>query len=87
MHPSYSSILRKVIKNLVKKNETSKNDLLKLSSQAFHSLAKCVAAVVVEGGEDALDVVRGFLRDAAQPTSDAHHMFALLALAEIGRHL
>ncbi|PZC73570.1 hypothetical protein B5X24_HaOG209399 [Helicoverpa armigera] len=55
--------------------------------QAFHSLAKCVAAVVVEGGSDALEVVRGFLRDAAQPTSDAHHMFALLALAEIGRHL
>lgn len=55
--------------------------------QAFHSLAKCVAAVVVEGGTDALDVVRGFLRDAAQPASDAHHMFALLALAEIGRHL
>ncbi|CAH0695118.1 unnamed protein product [Spodoptera exigua] len=55
--------------------------------QAFHSLAKCVAAVVVEGGSDALDVVRGFLRDIAHPASDAHHMFALLALAEIGRHL
>ncbi|XP_061708687.1 cullin-associated NEDD8-dissociated protein 1 isoform X1 [Cydia pomonella] len=55
--------------------------------QAFHSLAKCVAAVVTEGGSDALDVVRGFLRDATQPPSDAHHMFALLAVAEIGRHL
>lgn len=72
--------------------------------QAFHSLAKCIAAVVVEGGSrgagargvagslaaagpDAADAVRGFLRDAAHPPSDAHHMFALLALAEIGRHL
>ncbi|XP_053618217.1 cullin-associated NEDD8-dissociated protein 1 [Plodia interpunctella] len=55
--------------------------------QAFHSLAKCVAAVVVSGGEDALDVVREFLRDAARPPNDATHMFALLALAEIGRHL
>ncbi|CAH2050248.1 unnamed protein product, partial [Iphiclides podalirius] len=55
--------------------------------QAFHSLAKCVAAVVVEGGSDALDVVRGFMRDAAHPPSDAQHMFALLALAEIGRRL
>lgn len=55
--------------------------------QSFHSLAKCVAAVVVQGGADALDVVRGFLRDAAAPPNDAHHMFALLALAEIGRHL
>ncbi|XP_013176313.1 PREDICTED: cullin-associated NEDD8-dissociated protein 1 [Papilio xuthus] len=55
--------------------------------QAFHSLAKCVGAVVVEGGSDALDVVRGFLRDVQNPPSDNHHMFALLALAEIGRRL
>ncbi|XP_063834231.1 cullin-associated NEDD8-dissociated protein 1 [Ostrinia nubilalis] len=56
--------------------------------QAFHSLAKCVAAVVVAGGQaEALEVVRGFLRDAAHPPSDPTHMFALLALAEIGRHL
>ncbi|XP_061385735.1 cullin-associated NEDD8-dissociated protein 1 [Danaus plexippus] len=55
--------------------------------QAYHSLAKCVAAVVVSGGSDALDITRGFLKDAAQPRSDTHHMFALLALAEIGRHL
>ncbi|KAI5635757.1 TATA-binding protein interacting (TIP20) domain-containing protein [Phthorimaea operculella] len=55
--------------------------------QAFHSLAKCVGAVVAEGGEEAFDVVRGFLRDAERPPSDAHHMFALLALAEIGKHL
>lgn len=55
--------------------------------QAYHSLAKCVAAVVVAGGTDALDITRGFLRDAAQPPTDTQHMFALLALAEIGRHL
>ncbi|CAH2102688.1 unnamed protein product [Euphydryas editha] len=55
--------------------------------QAYHSLAKCVAAVVVAGGADALDITRGFLRDAAHPPADTHHMFALLALAEIGRHL
>ncbi|XP_041975254.1 cullin-associated NEDD8-dissociated protein 1 [Aricia agestis] len=54
--------------------------------QAYHSLAKCVAAVAV-GGAEALDITRGFLRDAAHPASDTHHMFALLALAEIGRHL
>ncbi|XP_045773917.1 cullin-associated NEDD8-dissociated protein 1 [Maniola jurtina] len=58
--------------------------------QAYHSLAKCVAAVVVSSGSDgsdALDITRGFLRDALQPHSDTQHMFALLALAEIGRHL
>lgn len=58
-----------------------------LPRQAYHSLAKCVAAVVAAGGSDALDITRGFLRDAAHPPSDTHHMFALLALAEIGRRL
>ncbi|GBP29292.1 Cullin-associated NEDD8-dissociated protein 1 [Eumeta japonica] len=65
------------------------NALPHLHKQAFHSLAKCVAAVVVsgEGGEAALEVVRSFLRDAQSPQADVHHMFALLAVAEIGRHL
>ncbi|XP_045528099.1 cullin-associated NEDD8-dissociated protein 1 [Pieris brassicae] len=58
--------------------------------QAYHSLAKCVAAVVVGGGSaggEALQTTRAFLRDAADPPSDTVHMFALLAIAEIGRHL
>ncbi|XP_026494754.2 cullin-associated NEDD8-dissociated protein 1 isoform X1 [Vanessa tameamea] len=58
-----------------------------LPRQAYHSLAKCVAAVVVSGGSDALDITRGFLSDASHPHADTQHMFALLALAEIGRHL
>ncbi|XP_038208414.1 cullin-associated NEDD8-dissociated protein 1 [Zerene cesonia] len=55
--------------------------------QAYHSLAKCVAAVVVGGGGEALQTTRAFLRDAADPPADTVHMFALLAIAEIGRHL
>ncbi|XP_048489474.1 cullin-associated NEDD8-dissociated protein 1 isoform X2 [Plutella xylostella] len=58
------------------------------TKQAFHSLAKCVAAVVVEaGGAEARAAVKQFLQDASEPTSDAAHMFALLAVAEIGKHL
>lgn len=69
-------------------NESGASIVLSSVLQAYHSLAKCVAAVVVSGGgADALDITRGFLRDAAQPPSDTQHMFALLALAEIGRHL
>ncbi|XP_050670753.1 cullin-associated NEDD8-dissociated protein 1 [Leptidea sinapis] len=60
--------------------------------QSYHSLAKCVAAVVVGGGgpgcaEQALHTTRAFLRDAADPPADTVHMFALLAVAEIGRHM
>lgn len=68
------------------------NALPHLHKQAFHSLAKCVAAVVCGGmnkpgsNADSMDVVRGFLRDAHKPPSDAHHMFSLLAIAEIGKH-
>ncbi|CAG9132398.1 unnamed protein product [Plutella xylostella] len=58
------------------------------TKQAFHSLAKCVAAVVVEaGGAEARAAVKQFLQDASEPSSDAAHMFALLAVAEIGKHL
>lgn len=63
------------------------NALPHLHKQAFHSLAKCVCALTVEEPADALLVVRQFLRDAHQPASDAHHMFALLGIAEIGRHI
>lgn len=55
--------------------------------QAFHSLAKCVSALTVETPVEALRVVQQFLQDAHSPTSDAHHMFALLGIAEIGRHM
>ncbi|CAK1544633.1 unnamed protein product [Leptosia nina] len=55
--------------------------------QSYHSLAKCVAAVVVGGGSEAIQTTRAFLRDAADPPADTVHMFALLAIAEIGRHL
>ncbi|CAG4965249.1 unnamed protein product [Colias eurytheme] len=55
--------------------------------QSYHSLAKCVAAVVVGGSGEALHTTRAFLRDAADPPADTVHMFALLAIAEIGRHL
>jgi len=55
--------------------------------QAFHSLAKCVAALTVTWQREALTVVEQFLRDVQNPRSDAQHIFALLIIGEIGRHM
>ena len=55
--------------------------------QAFHSLAKCVAALTVTWQQEALTVVEQFLRDVQNPRSDAQHIFALLVIGEIGRHM
>ncbi|XP_067009322.1 cullin-associated NEDD8-dissociated protein 1 [Anabrus simplex] len=58
-----------------------------LHKQAFHSLAKCVAALTVTCMQEALTVVEQFLRDVQNPRNDAQHIFALLIIGEIGRHV
>lgn len=58
-----------------------------LHKQAYHSLAKCVAALTAQFPEEALGVAHQFLRDLQHQRSDAHYMFALLVLGEIGRHM
>lgn len=55
--------------------------------QAFHSIAKCVAAVTVICPQEAVPVVNQFVNDIQRPKSDSVHLFALLALGEIGRHI
>lgn len=55
--------------------------------QAYHSLAKCVAALTITWRQEALAVVEQFLRDVQNPRSDAQHIFALLIIGEIGRHM
>lgn len=58
-----------------------------LHKQAFHSLAKCVAALTITWQQEALTVVEQFLQDVQSPQSDAQHIFALLVIGEIGRHI
>ncbi|KAL1115704.1 hypothetical protein AAG570_005994 [Ranatra chinensis] len=62
-----------------------------LHKQAYHSLAKCVAAVTVPWEREALAVVVRLLADLQQPPpppqSDHHQIFALLVIGEIGRHI
>uniref|UniRef100_A0A1B6MPH3 Uncharacterized protein n=1 Tax=Graphocephala atropunctata TaxID=36148 RepID=A0A1B6MPH3_9HEMI len=58
-----------------------------LHKQAFHSLAKCVAAIMVTRQQEAVAVVNTFLEDIQNPRSDPQHIFALLVVGEIGRHI
>ena len=49
--------------------------------QAFHSLAKCVAALTVTWKPEAILVVEQFLADVNSQRSDSQHIFALLVIA------
>lgn len=82
---SYQELLHLLVAPV--KQLGTQNALPHLHKQAFHSLAKCVSALTVETPMEALRVAQQFLQDAHVPISDAHHMFALLGIAEIGRHI
>ncbi|XP_066581205.1 cullin-associated NEDD8-dissociated protein 1 [Prorops nasuta] len=58
-----------------------------LHKQAYHSLAKCAAALTISRPGEAKAVVGQFLSDVQNPQSDAQHIFALLVIGEIGRHV
>ncbi|KAL8589567.1 hypothetical protein ACOMHN_015951 [Nucella lapillus] len=56
--------------------------------QAFHSIAKCVAALTVISPTEASNVVTQFVSDVKNPKStESITLFALLAIGEIGRHM
>ncbi|XP_076759288.1 cullin-associated and neddylation-dissociated 1 isoform X1 [Xylocopa sonorina] len=58
-----------------------------LHKQAYHSLAKCAAALTITWHQEAQAVVEQFLKDVQSPQCDAQHIFALLVIGEIGRHV
>lgn len=58
-----------------------------LHKQAYHSLAKCAAALTVTWQKEAQTVVEEFLRDVYNEQNDCRHIFALLVIGEIGRHV
>ncbi|KAK3087101.1 hypothetical protein FSP39_001721 [Pinctada imbricata] len=56
--------------------------------QAFHSIAKCVAALTVKSPSETNNVVTQFIKDVKNSkSSDSIRLFALLALGEIGKHI
>lgn len=58
-----------------------------LHKQAYHSLAKCIAALTLQVPNEALTVAGEFLREIQNRRNDSHLMFYLLTIGEIGRHL
>uniref|UniRef100_A0A182SZ11 TATA-binding protein interacting (TIP20) domain-containing protein n=1 Tax=Anopheles maculatus TaxID=74869 RepID=A0A182SZ11_9DIPT len=57
-----------------------------LHKQAYHSLAKCIAALTLQVPNEALTVAGEFLREIQNRRNDSHLMFYLLTIGEIGRH-
>lgn len=58
-----------------------------LHKQAYHSLAKCIAALTLQVPEEAIPVATEFLKEIQNRRSDSHLVFYLLTIGEIGRHL
>lgn len=61
-----------------------------LHKQAYHSLAKCAAALTITWHEEAQCIVQQLLKDVQNPSdiqNVAQHIFALLVIGEIGRHV
>lgn len=55
--------------------------------QAYHSMAKCVAALTLTHPSEAVGVVNRFLMDVTNPRSPTVQSFSLLAIGEIGKHM
>jgi cullin-associated NEDD8-dissociated protein 1 len=60
-----------------------------LHKQAYHSLAKCAAALAITWHEEAQCIVQQLLQDVQNQDIQnvAQHIFALLVIGEIGRHV
>lgn len=61
-----------------------------LHKQAYHSLAKCAAALTITWHDEAQCIVQQLLKDVQNPSdiqNVAQHIFALLVIGEIGRHV
>uniref|UniRef100_A0A8C4NH41 Cullin-associated and neddylation-dissociated 1 n=1 Tax=Eptatretus burgeri TaxID=7764 RepID=A0A8C4NH41_EPTBU len=72
----------------VSPTSASSSSLLTLHKQAFHSIAKCVAALTVACPQECGSVTGQFIADVRNPkSSDGVQLLALLALGEIGRHV
>lgn len=59
-----------------------------IHKQAFHSIAKCIAALCVACPQHGGTIVTRFIADVKNPKAvDSARLLALLALGEIGRHV
>lgn len=58
-----------------------------LHKQAYHSLAKCAAALTIIWPDEAYSVVGKFLINVQNSQNDAQQIFALFVIGEIGKHV
>lgn len=58
-----------------------------LHKQAYHSLAKCAAALTIIWKKEAHKVVEQFIKDVQLSQNDAQQIFALFVIGEIGKHV
>lgn len=79
----YRQILEMLMQPVAKQNQTPGHPLHK---QAYHSLAKCVAALTVQVPQEAIPVASDLLHSIQKSRTDSHLVFYLLAIGEIGRH-
>lgn len=83
----YKKLLKKLKAPVYQTGSTTGNVAAHgIHKQAFHSIAKCVAALTITCPEEALNVVQQFLLDI-QKSNDYIQLFALLAIGEIGKHI
>lgn len=69
-------------------NAQTSSNAFAVHKQAFHSIAKCMAALTVKSPAQANNVVNQFVSDVCNAkSSDSVKLFALLALGEIGKHI
>lgn len=63
------------------------NANVNMHKQAFHSSAKCVAALTLQCSTEAIPLAVDLLQEIQKRKNDSQVVFCLLSIGEIGRHL
>lgn len=58
-----------------------------IHKQAFHSIAKCVAALTLQVQDQAIPLASELLQEIPKKRTDSQIVFCLLTIGEIGRFL
>lgn len=88
---SYRDLLRRLTAPVCTVNGTQQGQGAAphvIHKQAYHSIAKCVAAITIVCPNEALTVIQMFLLELETKRNvDSVHLFSLLAIGEIGKHI
>lgn len=84
----YRELLQKLISPIYHHVESHSSPSHSIHKQAYHSIAKCVAAMTVTCPHEALPIVQQFLQELQiHRNIDSIQLFAVLAIGEIGKHI